>query len=206
MNKLTLLAVAFLMFAIGVSVWLLTRPSSAVEASADAGAGTDPHTALTFAEWSVHNDKVLLADIDPGVGASTMPRMFVVAQVTRSSDGSLSLTDDRTFSWASADRAKSSDALTTLGFHVSAEGRAFVPPDDPLWSDPVARQEAGAPPTDQVVTLRAKSGGTSTSFMRHLGDPRSLPYWNRRAIGFASSDHQLVYITPDALVVPLSAH
>ena len=203
MNKVTLLSVAFLMFAIGVSVWLLTRPSSP-EASLDATPGPDLHAGLTFAEWSVHNDKVLLADIDPGVSGSTMPRTFVVAQVTPSGDGTLSLTDDRSFSWAAAERAKSSDALTTLGFHVSAEGRAFVPPDDPLWSDPLARQEGGAPPGDQVVTLRAKSGSATTSFTRHRSDPRALPYWNRRAIGFASSDNHYVYITPDTLVVPLA--
>jgi hypothetical protein len=198
MNRVTIAAVAFLLFAIGVSIWLLSRPSGTAGTQGEIPV-MDPHSGLTFAEWAVKSDGVLLADIDPGAGVSTIPRRFVVIQVKRDPDGSIHTTDGPTFSWATADRGASASSLFVLGYRVSTEDRAFNPPDDPLWSDPIPKVEGA---TEQTVTLRAKTSGVTTSFHRRKDDPHSVPYWNRRAIGFLSGDGHMVYVTPDAIVIP----
>jgi hypothetical protein len=202
MSRLTLASIAFLVLVLGLSAWLLTRPRGPVDEDASAVPGADPREGMTFAEWSVRNDGILLADIDPGKGASTVPRRFLFAPVTRQADGTVLLGPERFFSWAAADRAASADALFALGFRVNTEGRTFVPPDDPLWSDPIPRVDGG---TAQIVVLKAK-GGKRARFERRRGDPRGAPYWNRRAIGFPSGDGHMVYVTPDAIVVPADPH
>lgn len=201
MNRVTAAAIAFLVFAIGVSAWLLLRTGSPAAVADEAPTGLDAHAGLTFAEWSVRGDGALLADIDPGAGVSTVPRRFVVLKVKQDADGTPHVSDGPTFSWAPADRAASAGALFALGFRVNAEGLAFVAPDDPLWSNPIAKDDAA---TEQKVTLRAKSG-VLASFVRRRSDPRSTAYWSRRAIGFASADGRLVYVTPDAVVIPTAA-
>jgi len=199
MNRVTIASVGFLVFAVAVSIWLLTRGGPA-PATDDASLATiDPHAGLTFAEWSVKSDGVLLADIDPGAGVnSTDPRKFLIVNVKRLPDGTAEVSDGATFSWARESRAANATALAVLGFRVSAEGRAYVPPDDPLWSDPIPRVDGG---TEQVVRLKAKSGGATATFTRHHSDPHSSPFWNRRAIGFPSGDGHFVYVTPDAIVI-----
>jgi hypothetical protein len=202
MNRVTLGVAAFAAFAVAICVWLLTRSGTQAADGAAELPGIDPHAGLTFAEWSTRNDAALLADIDPGAGVSTEPRRFVVLMIARAPDGTAQVTDGPTFSWAAADRAASALALSNLGFRVSATDRAFVPPDDPLWSDPIERVDGA---TEQEVKMHSKSGGGSAHFTRHHGDPRSAPYWNRRAIGFGSSDGRFVYVTPDAIVIPAGA-
>jgi len=200
MNRVTAASIAFLLFAVGLSAWLLTRPRAPVDVAESASpSGADSPTGLTFAEWSVRNDGVLLADIDPGArgAASTTPRRFLYLATTRAHDGTIAVSEGRSFSWAAADRKESAEALFALGFRINTDGRAFVPPDDPLWSDPVRGVDGGA---EQTVTLRAK-GGTTAHLERRRADPRSIAYWNRRAIGFASPDGRMVYITPDAIVI-----
>jgi hypothetical protein len=198
MNRVTVLSLAFLAFALAVSAWLLTRtPSVPVEAAAPAG--LDPRAGMTFAEWSARSDAVLLADIDPGEGKSTVPRRFMTLLVKADLSGSVNVTDGKPFSWAVADRTASAQALTELGFRVSTDGRAYVPPDEPLWSDPVVSVDGG---TEQTVTLRAKgSSSAPVTFVRHRGEARTAVYWGRRAIGFPSSDGRFVYVTPDAVVI-----
>jgi hypothetical protein len=197
MNRVTIASAAFLVFAIAASAWLLLRAPSPAVTDGAAEPAADLRGGMTFAEWSVRSDGILLADIDPGHGASSEPRRFLVAKVQAGR-----MTDGPSFSWAAADRAASVGSLFALGFRVSAEGRAFVPPDDPLWSDPIPPSDAG---TQQVVNLRSKAGVT-TSFTRRQSAGTSNPYWGRRAIGFVSSDGQLAYVTPDAVVIPMSGH
>jgi len=194
MSRVTLASVAFLVFALGFSAWLLTQSSAPAVAPVDVPVA-NARAGLTFAEWSVRSDGVLLAEIDPGEGTSTVPRRFVVAKVAdaRMSDGP-------SFSWAPADRAASAGSLFALGFRVSPDGRAFVPSDDPLASDPITVTDAG---TQQVVTLRSRSGATAT-FTRHRTGPLSNPYWGLRAIGYVSADGHLAYVTPDAMLVPVT--
>ena len=203
MSRATLLSIAFLVVALGAAGWLLTRPRAAPEG--DLGAvtvgSTDPRSLLTFAAWSVHGDSLLLADIDPGSGQSSVPRRFMVVLVKSDGEAAPTLLDGDSFSWAPADRAKSARALSDLGFRVSVEGRAFNPPDDPLWSDPIAHVEGG---TSQTVLLRAKGGATAT-FVRSRSDPGASSVWNRRAIAFLSGDGRLAYVTPDARVIRTSA-
>jgi hypothetical protein len=183
-------------FAIAVSVWLILRPPAPQPADVVAP-GADPRGGMTFAEWSVRSDGILLADIEPGHGASTDPRRFLVVKVKGGQ-----MTDGPSFSWAAADRPATVGSLFALGFRVNAEGRAFVPPDDPLWSDPIPPSDGG---TQQVVNLRSK-GGVTGSFTRHQTGSAPSPYWGRRAIGFVSSDGQLAYVTPDAIVIPMGSH
>ncbi len=59
--------------------------------------------------------------------------------------------------------------------------------------------------TVQTITLRSRSGIIAT-FQRRRADPKSAPYWNRRAIGFVSPDGHLVYVTPDAMVIQMGSH
>ena len=209
MNRVTLASIAFLLFAIAVSAWLLMRPRAPVDDASLGGANPgDIPAGLTFAEWSVRNDGVLLADIDPGSGASTLPRRFMYLPVKRSLDGVIQVEPGRSFSWAAADRKDSAEALFALGFRVNPEGRAYNPPDDPFFSDPVAKGDAGPV---QVVTLREKAGAgggatrKSVRFERRSSDPHTIPYWGRRAIGFPSSDGHMLYVTPDAIVVSSDA-
>jgi hypothetical protein len=199
MNRVTLASAAFLAFALAVSAWLLTRsPAPRVDDLEASASPADPRAGMTFAEWSVRSDGVLLADIDPGHGGiSTVPRRFMVVTVRADRTGPVNVADGPSFSWAPADRAASAGSLFALGFRVSTDGPTFAPPDDPMWSDPIAKVEAGV---EQVVTLRAKSG-TVAKFSRRRGDPRSGFAWNRRAIGFASSDGRFAYVTPDAVVI-----
>ncbi len=214
MNRVTAASAAFLVFAIGVSAWLLTRPRESVDAAASAGGaagGAGSPVGLTFAEWSVRNDGVLLADIDPGKGAgaaSTAPKRFLYLPVVREPGGTITVSPGRGFSWAPADRKESAEALFALGFRVNPDDRAFAPPGDPLWSDAVAGSSDGG--ADQVVKLRAKSGagadGVTAHFDRKRSDPRAVPFLGRRAIGFPSSDGHMVYVTPDAIVVPADPH
>jgi hypothetical protein len=210
MNRVTVASIAFLVFAVALSAWLLSRPRAAVDVDAGgATAGGDSPSGLTFAEWSVRSDGVLLADIDPGGGmASTLPRRFVYLPVTHEAAGAVSVGPGRSFSWAPPDRKSSAEALFALGFRVSTEGRAFNPPDDPFWSDPVPHTDGG---TLEVVTMREKgstagAGAKAVRFERHRGDPKTTPYWGRRAIGFPSSDGHLLYVTPDAIVISADPH
>lgn len=202
MNRVTAGSLAFLLFAVGVSAWLLLRQPSTGALDA-AGAGpTDGRAGMTFAEWSARSDAVLLADIDPGAGGSTVPRRFLVVVTRADAGGALGAADGKTFSWAPADRAASAQSLAELGFRVSLEGLAYPQPEDPLWSDPIARVDGG---TEQAVTLRSKVTSTTARFTRRRADPRAAPYWNRRAIGFVSNDSQKAYVTPDAIVIPMGA-
>jgi hypothetical protein len=194
MSRVTLASIAFLVLALGFSGWLLTRDAAPPAVAPEAPA-RNPRAGLTFAEWSVRSDGVLLADIDPGEGMSTMPRRFIVAKV----EGGR-MVDGPSFSWALPDRAASAGSLFALGFRVSAEGRAFNPSEDPLSSDPLPMGDAG---TQQLVTLRSR-GGVTASFTRRRTDPTSNPYWGLRAIGYASSDGHLAYITPDAMLIPIT--
>jgi hypothetical protein len=196
-NRVTIAAIAFLAFAVLLSIWLLNRPSAPKD-DESAAPSQGPRSGWSFAEWSSHSDNALLADIDPGKGASTLPRKFLVLRVKRGDDGAVTLEDGPTYSWAPADRAESAGHLHDLGFRVSTEDLAFHQPDDPLWSDPILKVDGG---TEQQVTLRAKGSGISATFTRHRADPHSAPYWNRRAIGFASNDSHLVYVTPDSIVI-----
>jgi hypothetical protein len=197
MNRVTIASAAFLALAIAISAWLLLRAPAPKVADGDQEPAADPRGGMTFAEWSVRSDGILLADIDPGRGVSTEPRRFLVVKVAGTK-----MTDGPSFSWATADRPASVGSLFALGFRVSEGGRAFVPPDDPLWSDPIPPSDAG---TTQVVNLRSKAGVTTT-FTRRRTDGASNPYWGRRAIGFISSDGQLAYVTPDAVVIPMASH
>jgi hypothetical protein len=204
MNKVTLASLGFLVCAVGLSGWILTRSSArgpAGDATGSALLAGNTHAGLTFAEWSVRSDGVLLADIDVGEGVSTVPRRFVSLSVKSDGSGPVVVTDGPAFSWAPADRAASAQSLFALGFRVNTEGRAFVPPDDPLYSDPIVRVDGG---TEQTITLRSRSGIVAT-FSRRRADPKSAPYWNRRAFGSASPDGHLVYVTPDAVVIPMGS-
>jgi hypothetical protein len=198
MNRVTVASAAFLVLALLIAGWVLSRPATTPTVDGgDAVAGAATGAGLTFAEWSVRNDAVLLADIDPGAGTSTVPRRFTVFTLQAAAGEPVTLKEAAAFSWAPADRIASAAALSERGFTVSAEGIVFPPPEDPLFSDPIARSaDAGA---EQRVTLRGKSGFTAT-LVRRRGDPQSAPSWNRRAIGFASSDGRLVYVTPDAVI------
>jgi hypothetical protein len=196
MNRVTLASAGFLAFAIAVSVWLLARSPVHAVSQVDIAAA-NPRAGMTFAEWSVRSDAVLLADIDPGEGMSTIPRRFLVVKVKGEE-----LTDGASFSWAPVERAASAGSLFALGFRVNAEGRAFVPPDDPLYSDPITQLDGG---TLQAVALRAKTGRTA-SFTRRRTGPMSNASWGRRAIAFVSPDGHLAYVTPDAIVIPLGNH
>jgi len=197
MNRVTVASVAFFVFAIAVSAWLLLRTPSHTTSDSDLTPSVDPRAGMTFAEWSARSDAVLLADIDPGQGgASSVPRSFLVVGVKAEPSG-IALTDGRTFGWSTAERGASAGSLFGLGFRVSSEGRAFEPPEDPMWSEPVARGDGGS---EQTITLRSKSGITA-SFARRRADPKSAASWNRRAIGFASNDGRLAYVTPDAIVI-----
>lgn len=202
MNRATLASAAFLAFALAVSAWLLLRTPAPRGDAMESSTSPGPRVAMTFAEWSVRSDGVLLADIDPGQGVSTMPRRFSVLTVTAGRTGPVRVADGPSFSWAPADRAASAGSLFALGFRVNTEGLAFVAPDDPMWSDPIVKVDGS---TEQIVTLRAK-GGTVASFTRRRNDPGGASYWNRRAIGFASSDGHLAYVTPDAIVVRIGEH
>jgi hypothetical protein len=196
MNRVTLASGAFLLFALGVAWWALTRPASPdASVTGDAGVATATALGLTFAEWSVRNDAILLADIDPGAGTSTVPRRFTVFTVRDTPGEPVVVRETSSFSWAPKDRVASTAALSELGFHVSADGIAFTPPGDALFSDPIVHVDSGP---GQRVILRSKSGRT-TPFTRSRG-----AYWNKRAIGFPSSDGNLVYITPDATVISAS--
>ena len=196
MNRVTVLSAGFLLFALAVAGWVLTRDGASTrEASTDAGASAVTAAGLTFAEWSVRGDAILLADIDPGAGTSTVPRRFVVFSVRVEPGQPVLLHETATFSWAPASRIASASSLTEQGFQVSTEGTAFTPPPDPLFSDPIPRVDGGG---EQRVTLCGKSGKTTT-FVRKRG-----PDWNKRAIGFPSSDRNLVYVTPDATVIVAS--
>jgi hypothetical protein len=204
MNRITAAALAFLLFTLAVSGWLLTRSASRgpVDEEGDAGAsGQGAHVGLMFAQWSVRDDAFLLADIEPGQGASTVPSRFQVLVVKAEPSGGAGFSDGPAFSWAEVERRESAKSLFAMGFRVNAEGRPYNPPEDPLWSDPIARVDGG---TEQVVTLRSKSG-VSASFVRHRSDPRSVASWNRRAIGFASPNGRLVYVTPDAVLIAAAA-
>jgi len=198
-SKVTLAAIAFLLFAIGVSAWLLTRKDARTVALEEGATVIDPRAGLTFAEWSVRSDGVLLAEIDPGTAGSTVPRRFLVVQVKRGDDGLIHVSDGQSYSWSADVRGASASALFALGFRVNTDGLAFNPPDDPLWSEPIPRVDGGI---EQTVVLRSKTSSAHTSFTRKRSDPASLPYWNRRAIGFASPDGHMVYVTPDAIVIP----
>ena len=199
MNRTTAASAAFLALALVVAGWLLMRPHPQ---SSDEGDAAVVVTAagLTFAEWSTRSDAVLLANIDPGLGGaagSTVPRVFTVFSVQEGPPPTLK--ERGSFSWAPADRVKSAAALGEQGFTVSTEGLAFIPPGDPLWSDPIVRHDGG---TEQVVTLRGHGAPQIVATLtRHRGDAKSAPYWNRRAIGFAAADGHLVYVTPDAVLV-----
>jgi hypothetical protein len=202
MNRTTIAALALFVAACAISGWLLTRSGEHPPTDEAAGPGSgEPRAGMTFAEWSVRSDGVLLADIDPGHGVSTVPRRFLSLTVTRSAGKPPVIADGPAFPWGPSDRAASGQGLFALGFRVSAEGRAYVPPEDPLWSDPIQRVEAG---TEQTVTLRSR-GGTVATLLRRRGDPQSAPYWNRRAIGFASPDGSMVYVTPDAVIIPMAS-
>jgi len=206
MNRVTASIGAFLLFFIGVSAWLLTRapshPTVEQELATNVGTTAGARAGMTFAEWAVRSDGILLADIDPGQGVSTVPRRFLVLDVKPSDAGRPLVTDGASFSWAAADRPASAGQLFVLGYRVNLDGLAFSAPADPLWSDPIPRVEGAE---EQTVKLKAK-GGAAATFTRRHADPNAAPYWNRRAIGFLSPDGNLVYVTPDAIVVPAGAH
>ncbi len=202
MNRATALSLVFLGLALSLSAWLLLRPRApSVDDTLAAVGPASERVGMTFAEWSVRSDAVLLADIDPGKGVSTDPRSFLVVHIQPDGHGGAVATDGPTFSWAPPSRGDTAGKLFGLGFRVNAEGRAFIPPPDPLFSDPVARSDASV---DQVVKLRAKGGATAT-LVRKAGDPQALPNWNRRALGFPSEDGRLVYVSPDAVVLPMKS-
>ncbi len=214
LNRVTLASIGFLFLAIALSAWLLMRPRAAVDPGDAPAAGVDPAVGLTFAEWSVRSDGVLLADIEPGTSAgaaSTTPRSFLYLPVKRTLDGKVEVLPGRPFSWAPDARKESAEALFALGFRVSTDGRAFTPPDDPFWSDPIPRVDGG---TTQVVTMREKGslggggGGAGTRtvrFERHREDAKTTANWGRRAIGFLSGDGHMLYVTPDARVISADA-
>jgi hypothetical protein len=213
MNRVTLASIAFLLFAVGLSAFLLMKPRAPVdtEAPSSVAAEGESPVGLTFAEWSVRSDGVLLADIAvaTGAGPSTDPKRFVYLPVARELSGKITVSPGRSFSWAKDDRSKSAQELFALGFRVNTDGRAFTPPDDPLFSDPIpATPDGGA----QVVKLHPHgaggvgAGALTMQFERHRDDPRVVAYWGRRAIGFPSGDSHMVYVTPDAIVVSADAH
>jgi hypothetical protein len=199
MSRATFLSVAFLIAAVALSAWVLLRgPRAATMDAVSADSSSLPsHAGWTFAEWSTRSDGVLLTDIDPGQGTSSVPRRFQVERVKVDEQGAAVVTDGPSFAWALESRQASASGLADLGFRVSAVGRAYVPPDDPLWSLPLHTSDAA---TDETVSLKSK-GGITAMFVRHRGDPSAEPYWGRRAIGFASGDGRLVYVTPDAIVI-----
>jgi hypothetical protein len=202
MNRVTALSLAFLALAVAASVWLLTSRSHPPADDA-AGGGLAPageRVGMTFAEWSVRSDGVLLADIDPGKGVSTDPRSFLLVPVKPDGKGGFVAGAGQTMPWTPETRGDTAGKLFALGFRVNTEGRAFTPPADPLWSEPIPRVDAAV---DQVVKLKAKGSGATAVLTRRIADPGSVPYWNRRAIGFPSDDGRVVYVTPDAVVLPM---
>jgi hypothetical protein len=194
MSRTTLASAAFLLFALAVAAWVLTRAPKSENEAADGGAVATSGAGLTFAEWSVRNDAILMADIDPGAGSSTVPRRFKVFSVRAVSGQPVTLSERQSLSWAPADRVASALALNQQGFHVSVEGAAYTPPDA-LFSDPIKKSDGGA---TQDVVLRGKNGEVATLTRKRGAD------WNRRAIGFPASAGGLVYVTPDAVVVSSS--
>ncbi len=200
MKLVVVAAAGFLAFAVAAGAWLLTHQAGRGGLDGDAAHDESSRNTLTFAQWSSREDAVLLADIQPGHRASTVATRLLVVNVSASPTGDFTLYDGAALSWAPPDRLASAARLLELGFVASPQGNPIVPSSDPLLGDP-QRSDGGA---TQIVVLRSRGGLTAVFTRTKLG-AEAAALWDRRAIGFPTGDGRLVYVTPDAIVVPVSS-